>query len=44
METIIIQPQSKKKLTSLKACIKALKIEFKTIDTKYSESFVEKTL
>jgi hypothetical protein len=44
METLIIQPESIEQLTALKAFVKALKIKFKTTDTKYSDSFVEKIL
>ena len=44
METFIIQPKSKEQLSALKAFVKALKIEFKTTDAPYSDSFTEKIL
>ena len=42
METIIVYPKTKDELKALKACIKALKIDFKIADSSYNPEFTSK--
>ncbi|WP_316787710.1 DUF2683 family protein [Pedobacter frigoris] len=45
METLIVQPKTKEQMAAVKACLKALKIDFK-VDEKspYDPEFVKKIL
>jgi hypothetical protein len=42
METLIVHPDSKEKLTALKAVLKALKINFREKKSPYNPDFVDK--
>jgi hypothetical protein len=45
METLIVQPKSKKQLSAIKAFLKALDVSFKNIEEgTYDQAFVEKIL
>lgn len=44
METLIVYPDSKEKLNSIKAFMKASKISFEEAKTPYDSEFVEKIL
>ena len=44
METLIVHPDSKEKLTTLKAFMKALKISYKKEKQPYNPEFVAKIL
>ena len=44
METLIVYPDSKEKLNSIKAFMKALNISFEEAKTPYDSEFVEKIL
>jgi predicted adenine nucleotide alpha hydrolase (AANH) superfamily ATPase len=42
METLIIQPKSKKELLTIKKVLEALEIKYNEPDTHYNQAFVEK--
>jgi isocitrate dehydrogenase len=45
METLIVQPKSKKQLSAIKAVLKALDVSFKNAgESLYDQAFVEKIL
>jgi hypothetical protein len=44
METLIVHPDNKEKLTALKAVLKALHIKFEKSTSPYKAEFVEKIL
>ncbi|MBS1523258.1 MAG: hypothetical protein JST50_19825 [Bacteroidetes bacterium] len=44
METLIIQPKTKKQLAALKVVIKAFKIDYRYEASPYNPEFVEKIL
>jgi isocitrate dehydrogenase len=45
METLIVQPKSKKQLSAIKAVLKALDVSFKNVgEGVYNQAFVEKVL
>lgn len=44
METLIVHPDSKEKLNTIKAFMKALKISFEEAKTPYDPEFVEKII
>ena len=44
METLLVYPDSKEKLDTIKAFMKALKISFEEAKTPYDSEFVEKIL
>ncbi len=42
METLIVHPESREKITALKAFLKALKIKFEVKEVPYNPDFLEK--